>query len=374
MAGGTYEVMANQPVVIDNGSGSIKAGFAGDTTPKSVFANYVGRPKHRRVMAGALEGDAFIGPKAQDYRGLMSIQYPMEHGIVTNWTDMEAVWQYCYSAAQLDTYPNEHPVLLTEAPLNPRANKERAAEIFFEQFNVPALHFQMQAVLALYSSGRTTGTVLDSGDGVTHVVPVFEGFAIDHSIMRIDVAGRDITRYLRLLLRKEGCEMHRSAEFEIVREMKEAKCYLSTNPTKDDTERSDYRLPDGTVLKLGACRYRAPEVLFKPDLVGEEWQGVHQCLVYSVQKSDCDLRKTLYSNIVLSGGTTLLTGFGDRLLSEVKKLAPRDNKIRISAPVDRIYSTWCGGSILAGLDTFRDMWVSKKEYDEQGTKSQLKFN
>uniref|UniRef100_A0A914WPE1 Uncharacterized protein n=3 Tax=Plectus sambesii TaxID=2011161 RepID=A0A914WPE1_9BILA len=367
----SYDVIANQPVVIDNGSGVIKAGFAGEQAPKCRFPNYVGRPKHTRVMAGALEGDIFIGPKAEEYRGLLSIKYPMEHGVVNDWNDMERVWQYIYSKDQLQTFPEEHPVLLTEAPLNPAKNREKAAEIFFETLNVPALHIQMQAVLSLYSTGRTTGVVLDSGDGVTHVVPIFEGFAMQHSIQRIDVAGRDVTRYLRLLLRKEGADFHRSSEFEIVRQIKEKACYLSANPSKEEaaeSEKVQYQLPDGSQLEIGAARYRAPEVLFRPDLIGEEWDGIAQCLVHSIQKSDMDLRKTLYQNIVLSGGSTLFQGFGDRLLGEVKKLAPRDVKIRIAAPQERLYSTWIGGSILASLDTFRKMWVSKKEYEDEGKK------
>lgn len=368
----SYDVIANQPVVIDNGSGVVKAGFAGDQVPKYIFPNFIGRPKHVRVMAGALEGDTFIGPEAEEHRGLMSIRYPMEHGIVKDWNDMERIWQYIYSKDQLQTFSEEHPVLLTEAPLNPRRNREKAAEIFFETFNVPALFISMQAVLSLYATGRTTGVVLDAGDGVTHAVPVYEGFAMPHSIMRVDVAGRDVTRYLRLLLRKEGMDLHTTAEFEVLRQIKERTCYLSINPLKEesvDTEKVQYTLPDGNVVEIGPARFRAPELLFRPDLIGEECEGIHEVLSYSIQKSDVDLRKTLYSNIVLSGGSTLFKGFGDRLLSELKKLAPKDIKIRISAPQERLYSTWIGGSILASLDTFRKMWVSKREYHEEGVKA-----
>ncbi|XP_076466827.1 beta-centractin [Babylonia areolata] len=368
----TYDVIANQPVVIDNGSGVVKAGFAGDQVPKYIFPNFIGRPKHVRVMAGALEGDTFIGPEAEEHRGLMSIRYPMEHGIVKDWNDMERIWQYIYSKDQLQTFSEEHPVLLTEAPLNPRRNREKAAEIFFETFNVPALFISMQAVLSLYATGRTTGVVLDAGDGVTHAVPVYEGFAMPHSIMRVDVAGRDVSRYLRLLLRKEGMDLHTTAEFEVVRQIKERTCYLSINPLKEesvDTEKVQYTLPDGNSIEIGPARFRAPELLFRPDLIGEECEGIHEVLSYSIQKSDVDLRKTLFSNIVLSGGSTLFKGFGDRLLSELKKLAPKDIKIRISAPQERLYSTWIGGSILASLDTFRKMWVSKREYHEEGVKA-----
>ncbi|CAH2322486.1 alpha-centractin [Pelobates cultripes] len=368
----SYDVIANQPVVIDNGSGVIKAGFAGDQIPKYCFPNYVGRPKHIRVMAGALEGDLFIGPKAEEHRGLLSIRYPMEHGIVKDWNDMERIWQYVYSKDQLQTFSEEHPVLLTEAPLNPRKNRERAAEVFFETFNVPALFISMQAVLSLYATGRTTGVVLDAGDGVTHAVPIYEGFAMPHSIMRIDIAGRDVSRFLRLYLRKEGYDFHTSAEFEIVKTIKERACYLSINPQKDETletEKAQYYLPDGSTIEIGPARFRAPELLFRPDLIGEECEGIHEVLVFAIQKSDMDLRRTLFSNIVLSGGSTLFKGFGDRLLSEVKKLAPKDVKIRISAPQERLYSTWIGGSILASLDTFKKMWVSKKEYEEDGARA-----
>lgn len=367
-----FDVIANQPIVIDNGSGVIKAGFAGDQIPKYHFPNYVGRPKHIRVMAGALEGDIFIGPKAEEHRGLLNIKYPMEHGVVRDWNDMERIWQYIYSKDQLQTFSEEHPVLLTEAPLNPRRNREKSAEIFFETFNVPALFISMQAVLSLYASGRTTGVVLDSGDGVSHSVPIYEGFAMPHSIMRTDIAGRDVTAYLRLLLRKEGFNFHSSSELEIVRTIKERTCYLAINPQKEESlegERMQYVLPDGSMLEVGPARFRAPELLFRPDLVGEECEGIHEVLAFAIQKSDMDLRRILYSNIVLSGGSTLFKGFGDRLLSEVKKIAPKDIKIRISAPPERLYSTWFGGSILASLDTFKKMWVSKKEYDDEGSRA-----
>ncbi|KAJ6633838.1 Actin-related protein 1 [Pseudolycoriella hygida] len=367
-----YDVIVNQPVVIDNGSGVIKCGFAGDQIPKCRFPNYIGRPKHVRVMAGALEGDLFVGPKAEEHRGLLSIRYPMEHGIVTEWNDMEKIWNYIYSKDQLSTFSEEHPVLLTEAPLNPRQNREKAAEIFFETFNVPALFVSMQAVLSLYATGRVTGVVLDSGDGVTHAVPIYEGFAMPHSIMRVDIAGRDVTRYLKALIRKEGFNFRTTAEFEIVRSIKETACYLSTNPLKEENieaEKVLYTLPDGNTFDIGPARFRAPEVLFRPDLLGDECEGIHEVLMFSIQKSDLDLRKILYQNIVLSGGSTLFKGFGDRLLSELKKGVAKDMKIRIAAPQERLYSTWMGGSILASLDTFKKMWVSKREFDEEGQRA-----
>ncbi|KAK3814148.1 MAG: actin family [Benniella sp.] len=361
------DVLTNQPVVIDNGSGVIKAGFAGDDQPKCFFPAFVGRPKHTRIMAGAVEGDLFIGKRAQELRGLLKIKYPIEHGIVQDWDDMEKIWQFIYTD-ELKTMSEEHPVLLTEAPLNPMRNRELAAQIFFETFNVPALFTSIQAVLSLYSSGRTTGVVLDSGDGVTHAVPVYEGFAIPHAIQRVDIAGRDVTEHLQLLLRKGGYHFHTTAEKEIVRIIKEKNCYLPLNPAKEEKDtgekKEDFILPDGNTIKLGAERFRAPEILFNPELIGLEYPGIHQVVADAISRSDMDLRKSLYSNIVLSGGSTLCRGFGDRLLQEVKKLALKDIKIKISAPPERKYSTWIGGSILASLNTFKKMWVSAEEYQE----------
>jgi len=364
-------VITNQPIVIDNGTGIIKAGFAGDQVPKINYPNCVGRPKHTRVMAGGLEADIFLGSMADEYRGLLNIRYPMEHGIVKDWNDMEKVWQNIYANNQLNCNPEEHPVLLTEAPLNPRRNREKAAEIFFETFNTPALHISMQAVLSLYSTGRTTGVILDSGDGVTHSVPIFEGFALPHSIMRNDIAGREVTKYLRLLLKKEGFNFNTTAEFEIVKNIKERACFLSANPAKEEStqiEKVGYTLPDGSVIELGSCRYKAPELLFRPDLVGDESEGIHEILSNSIVKSDLDLRKTLYQNIVFSGGSTLIKGFGERLLNELRRLSPRDIKLKISSPKERLYSTWIGGSILASLETFKKMWITKREYESEGVK------
>lgn len=366
---GDSDAFANQPVVIDNGTGVIKAGFAGAETPKAVFPAYVGRPKHLRVMANAAEGDMFVGNKATEHRGLLKLNYPTEHGIINDWADMQHIWQYTYS--ELNVAQDQHPVLLTEAPLNPRSNRAKAAETFFEVFNAPALYVQVQAILSLYASGRTTGVVLDSGDGVTNAVPVYEGFVLPHAVQRIDIAGRDVTRHLQLLLRKGGYNFHTSSELEVVKDLKEKMCYVAFNVDKQDADgehepEAPYKLPDGNTISVGAEKFRAPEVLFNPSIIGSEYVGVHECLLNSISMCDLDLRRSLFSEIYLAGGSTMFDGFGDRLLSEVRKLAPRDTKIKIWAPPQRQLSTFIGGSILASLGTFKKMWITRKEYDEAG--------
>ncbi|CDJ38972.1 actin, putative [Eimeria tenella] len=371
MASVFEEVIANQPLVIDNGTGLLKTGFAGDDTPKAICPTFVGRPKHKRVMAGAAEGDVFVGPKAEAMRGLLRLRYPMRHGIVEDWLDMETLWGFVFS--NLNVNSEEHPVLLTESALNPRRQREKAAEIFFETFNSPALFFSAQPILALYSSGRTTGLVLDCGAGVSHAVPVVEGFSLAHAVLRADLGGRDVTERLAILLRRAGHIFHTSAEFEIVRQIKEQACYVAFNPQKEEITTQDksgggypFQLPDGTTISVGAERYRAPEILFHPSLVGLEYPGVHELVVNSISRADLDLRRTLFSQIVLAGGSTYFHGFGDRLLNEIRKAAPKDIKIRISAPPERKFSTWIGGSILASLSSFKKMWVPRQEYEECG--------
>lgn len=322
-------------------------------------------------MAGAVEGTHFIGAKAADLRGLLKYRYPIRHGVVEDWNDMQRVWTHIYSE-ELKIHAQEHPVLLTESPLNPRRNRERAAELFFETFNVPAFFVSIQAVLSLYASGKLTGMMLDSGDGVTTAVPVYEGFAMPHAVSRIDVGGRDITEHLMTLLRKCGYTFHTTAEREVVRALKEAHGKISIIPRREEALEAkgrtpqSYTLPDGSVIEIGPERFRAPEILFDPSLIGSEYDGVHELVVSSIGKCDLELRKTLFSHIVLAGGSTMFQGFGNRLLNEVKKLAPKDVKIRISAPPERQYTAFIGGSILASLATFKRMWVSAAEYQDEG--------
>jgi actin-related protein len=341
------------------------AGFAGDRVPQSVFPSLIGHSRKKL-------NDFYVGNEAKAKRGLLTLKYPIEYGIVTNWCDMEKIWHHTFYN-ELNVAPEDYAVLLTEPPLNPKAKRERMTQIMFETFNVPAMYINIQAVLSLYASGRTTGCVLDSGDTVTHTVPIYEGYVIFHAVVRLDLAGRDLTDYLMKILSERGYSLTTATDRDITREVKESLCFVAgdfeeemKNATDSSALEKWFDLPDGDIIVMGNERFRCPEVLFQPNLIGLEMEGVADSTFRTIMKCDDDIRGDLFANIVLSGGTTMFPGISERMSKEMTALAPTSLKVMIVPPPDRKYSVWIGGSILASLSTFQSMWISKEEYGESG--------
>lgn len=301
-------------------------------------------------------------------KGILEINYPISHGIVESWEDMEKVWHHTFYN-ELRVSPNEcKGVLLTEAPRNPKANREKMVQIMFETFEVQNIYVAIQAVMSLYSAGRTTGLVVDSGDGVTHTVPVFEGFSLPHAVEKMEIAGRILTNYCQKLLLENGISMTSAAELEIVKDIKEKLCFVAQNfaeefeqAKKSSEHDKQYTMPDKSVITVPASvRMGCPELLFEPNRNGMTVKAIHELAWASVTASDIDVRKELCKNFIMSGGSTMYEGIPDRLKQEVVNKAPSGAEIRVVASADRKYAVWKGGSTLASLSTFASSWVTAK--------------
>ena len=367
-------------IIIDNGTGYCKAGLSTDDGPRTVFPSCVGYPKYREALYNQNYRDFFVGYDAINKKAVLKLNYPMEHGVVNNWDDMEKIWGHIFTN-ELRVAPEEHNVLITDAPFNPKENREKMAQIMFETFNVPGLYISIQAVLSLYSAGKNTGLVLDSGDGVTHAVPIFDGYCLPHAILRLDIAGRDLTEYMVNLLSETGNRFYTTAEKEIVKDIKEKSIYIPLNFEEERVESFSYELPDGNHIIVRDQRIRCPEVLFKPSMLGKEGLGIHDLCDLAIQKCDIDLRKELYYNILLSGGNAMIKGLSERLTVELKKIRGallsdirvlpkndeddenKDNRIK---KYDIKFAVWDGGKVASNLSDFESKWITKIEYEESG--------
>jgi len=373
-------------VVCDNGTGFVKCGYGGDNFPQYIFPSMIGRPlmRYEEEFKDVELKDVMVGDECAKYRHMLETSYPVENGIVKDWVGMKYLYDYTFYE-RMKIEPKNHKILLTEPPLNPRENQAKMLQAMFEVYGFQAAKVNIQAMLVLYAQGLLTGVVVDSGDGVTHVVPVWEGICPPTLIKRLNVAGRHITRQLIKLLQVRGYTFNRSADFETVRLIKEKLCFVGYDlevekrlALETTTLNTTYTLPDGRVIKMNIERYEAPEVLFNPHLIDEEKPGMQHLLFNMIQEADVDLRPSFYQHIVLSGGSTMFPGLPSRLEKEMKelyleKVLKGDKsrlskfKLRIEDPPRRKHMVFLGGSVLADIMKDRpEFWISQKEWKEQG--------
>ena len=260
---------------------------------------------------------------------------------------------------------------MTQTAFNPKPNKEKMIEIMFEVFNTPKFYVAIQSQLSLFASGSVNGIVFESGDGISQIVPCFEGYRLPHVDLHLDLAGSDLNDHLVKILAKKNYSFTTAAQFDIVRDIKEKLCYVASDfeqemQTAASSVEKSFKLPDGQTITIGSERFHCPEALFQPSFVGIESAGIHELCDDSIRKCDVDIRKHIYRNIVLSGGSTMFPGFSDRLLKEMTFLAPTTMMVKVNAAPERKYYTWIGGSILASLSSFSQSFITKQDYNECG--------
>lgn len=375
-------------IVCDCGTGFIKCGYSDNETP-FVFKTAIAKPLigRRRGIGNAPLKEFYIGDEIEIAAKEvdLDIEYPIESGMIKDWVGMTRIWEYAfYNKIKLN---GPAQILLTEPPLNPKANRREMAKIMFEHFGFKAVYFATQGVLALYSRGLQTGVVLDSGDGVTHIIPVFDGFTNTSTIKRLDLAGRAVTRQLSRLLSVRGYPFKNDQGLDIVQRIKEGCCYVCKDYKKEMKLSNEttvlYREIEG--VSLDHERFSCSEILFDPKKTGLEERGVAEMLFSVIQESSIDLRKDLYKHIVLCGGTSMLKGFPQRLEKELRllflKLFNWDEKIvdglgiKVYSSKDRKNMIFVGGVVLAEIikDMGEASWVTEEEWKVNREKSLNKF-
>jgi len=389
-----------------------KMGYAGGTEPQFIIPSIAATVASNRVrgtMSSLQRASDELNVLISDEAvaackgGSHHLQNPIRHGQIENWDLMETYWaQSFFKYLRCD--PEEHAVLLTEPPLNAPENREYTAEIMFESFNVPALYIGVQAVLALAASwmdvrakgvsNPLTGTVVDSGDGVTHVIPVVEGYAIGSAIRHVPIAGKEVTMFLQQLLRDRGnTGIAPEDSMAIARKIKEDHCYVCSDPAReflryDSDAAMKTQFNNGKYsFELGHERFLAAEVFFNPEMISSASTAANvgislPSLVDDViQACPIDCRRSLYGNIVLSGGSTMFRDFGKRLQKELRTAVDERlaytmdlkavNKselptVNVVAHHHQRYAVWTGGSLLASMDQFGDYCLTKEQYEEHG--------
>ncbi|XP_035827381.1 actin, clone 302 [Aplysia californica] len=360
-------------IVLDNGSHRIRAGFAGDDAPRCFIRTVLCHSCDSSDTENADREDFYVGDHAMIKREILSLKCPIEYGIVSNWDDMEKIWDYVFQQ-ELRVPSDYQPILVTEPPLNPKANREMMAQVMFETFNVPHMHVSAPAVLAFYANGRNSGIVLDIGETVTHVMASYESTFFPNATKRVDIGGKDLTEHLQKMLMEKGHSFTTPSELQDIGNMKERMCYvrhsknsdLLTNNFLTSCPEKQFTLPDGKSITVTNEQFMCPEALFSPSLMGSEFEGIHTLVHESLMCCAVDTRPDMLVNVLLSGGSTMFQGLNDRMLQELKVLISPKMKLKVIAPPERKASVWIGGSILASLSFFQNHFISKSQYEEHG--------
>ncbi len=356
-------------IIVDIGSGVTKAGFSGEDGPRSVFDSVIGIPKMPGLLVGMEQKERYVGDEAISKLEIMNFNYPIKKGEIVDWDKYETLLHYLFYT-ELKVVPEEISILITESPLNPKQNRAKMAEILFETFNVEKIHIANTSMLGLYSYGKTSGLVLDSGFGLTTSVPVYEGYPLPHASQKMKFGGENLSELLLSMVQYQGIgKSYKGLKGRILADsIKEKLGYVAIDSEEEeklynDNEGIDYNLPDGSKLKLGSELFKHAEILFRSQ--NDEYSAIGQFISECLNKCDSEIQSEIQENICLTGGTTLMKGYVDRLKRELSQSLTNSNFNLVSTP-ERQYSNWIGGSIISSLSNFMYMWVTKQEYDSIG--------
>ena len=357
-------------IVIDNGTGYMKGGFSGENAPRAVFPTLIGTPKENKLLTDK-NIPRIIGQEALEKIGMANVRNPIEKGVIKDWEDMEIIWHHMLYN-ELRIAPDDHNIILTDLPSNSVENRGKMAQIMFEKFNVQGLFVCIRPILSMYSLGKTSALVLESGDDVTQIVPINEGYYFPYSITKSNLGGKLVTNFLMDKLKENNDEILYNEIKKNAKIIKEKLCRVSLNYEEEinnsNINEIKYKLPDGKEVNLNKELFICPELLFQPNLIGKEIPGIPMQMYNSIMKCETDLRKELYSNMILAGGNTLLNDFHERIHQEMECLAPSSvlPKLKVIAQNERKYTAWIGGALFAGLQIFQTNWVTHSEYQDAG--------
>ena len=367
---------SKSPIIIDLGSSEVKAGFKTDGASPSIrFPSYIGEARYNKILRVLNKNisyykDQFVGNDCDPYLGVVKLRYPIKHGAFSNEEDISIIFNHIFSKLGLnEDQISEHPLLISEPILNPKENRDMISELLFEKYKVPSLIFSFQPSLSLFTFSSTSGIILETGDAVSQICAITDGYSIPSSFIRSNFGGEDVSNYTRRLLKLKGVDLISDTEKLLLHEIKKKYLQCNLDKKKEDNTPNKYILPDLNSVQITDERYLATKVLLNPSLVGKNCLGLDQMIVTCIEKINSDLREKMSSAIRLTGGNSCFRGLNEVLHTEVRGLLPKYNtKIKIKAlnPALSIISCWVGGNIIAGLDIFKNLLISKNDWNEKG--------
>jgi actin-related protein len=351
-------------IIIDIGSGLMKTGFGGEDGPRNIFNSIVGIPKMAGLKVGMEQKERYVGGEAISNLEFMNFFPPVQRGKVVDWDKFETLMHYLLYN-QIEVVPEEMSVLVTEPPLSSKENRATLSEMLFEKFNVEKCHMANSSMLGLFAYGKTSGIVVDSGFNITTTVPVYEGFPLQYSSLKINLGGEDLSLKLLELIKNKLDSSYKLIKGRLLADdIKEKIGYISMNNEEEEQEETVYKLPDGKEIKLGNELFKANEILFNPG-DNEELISIAKMVVDSLNQCDDDVRSDINESVCLIGGNTLMKNFPEKLRTELSNIKDMGS-FNLSFVPERQFSSWIGGSIMSSLDNFQYMWVTKEEFDEKG--------